>query len=111
MYSTTVLKGCTDVRRAEEPLLVLSTLSGSLIAIDPISAEIQWTTKDEPSVKANTNINDYFSSVYLPDPVSGSLYKLQTDGDNGNELKKLPYTIPELVQKSPCKVMNFLYIY
>lgn len=94
---------CTHVSRAEEPLLVLSTLSGSLIAIDPVTAETRWITEDEPSVKANTNINDYFSSVYLPDPVSGSLYKLQTDGDNGNELKKLPYTIPELVSKSPCK--------
>lgn len=97
------LKDCTDVSRAEEPLLVLSTLSGSLIAIDPLDGSTRWITEDEPSVKANTNINDYFSSVYLPDPVSGSLYKLQTDGESGNELKKLPYTIPELVNRSPCK--------
>lgn len=82
---------------------MLSTLSGSLIAIDPITSETRWTQEDEPSVKANTNINDYASSVYLPDPVSGSIYKLQNDGDNGNELKKLPYTIPQLVNKSPCK--------
>lgn len=98
-----VFKDCTEVSRAEEPLLVLSTLSGSLIAIDPITSETRWTQEDEPSVKANTNINDYASSVYLPDPVSGSIYKLQNDGDNGNELKKLPYTIPQLVNKSPCK--------
>lgn len=43
------------------------------------------------------------NSIYLPDPTTGYLYKLQNDGDNGNELKKLPYTIPELVQRSPCK--------
>lgn len=94
---------CREVSRGEEPLLVLSTLSGSLIAIDPVTAETRWIQEDGPSVKANTNINDYDSSVYLPDPVSGSIYKLQTDGDNGNELKKLPYTIPQLVNKSPCK--------
>ncbi|CRL01658.1 CLUMA_CG014880, isoform A [Clunio marinus] len=93
-------KDCTEVSRAEEPLLVLSTLSGSLIAIDPVTGETRWTQEDEPSVRADTNINNYSSSVYLPDPVSGSLYKLQSDG---NELKKLPYTIPELVNKSPCK--------
>lgn len=68
-----------------------------------MTAEQRWIQEDEPSVKANTNINDYLSSVYLPDPVSGSIYKLHTDGDNGNELKKLPYTIPQLVNRSPCK--------
>lgn len=65
--------------------------------------ETRWIQEDEPTVKANTNINDYINAVYLPDPSTGSLYKLQNDGDKGNELKKLPYTIPELVQRSPCK--------
>lgn len=88
--------------RAEEPLLVLSTLNGNLIAIDPVTSETRWIQEDEPTVKANTNINDYLSAVYLPDPVSGSIYKLHTD-DSGNELKKLPFTIPELVNRSPCR--------
>jgi serine/threonine-protein kinase/endoribonuclease IRE1 len=83
--------------------LVLSTLSGKLYGLDPLSSEIFWVVEnDESSVKANTNINDYVNAVYLPDPSTGHLYKLQ-NGDNGNELKKLPYTIPELVQRSPCK--------
>lgn len=82
---------------------MLSTLSGLLIAIDPVTAETRWIQESEPSVTANIHINDYLSSVYLPDPVSGSLYKLHTNGNNGNELKKLPYTIPEIVNKSPCK--------
>lgn len=68
-----------------------------------VTSETRWIQEDEPSVKANVNINDYVNAVYLPDPSTGSLYKLQNDGDNGNELKKLPYTIPELVQRSPCK--------
>lgn len=79
---------------------MLSTLSGELYAVDPLTSETRWIQEDEPSVKANS---DYVNAVYLPDPSTGSLYKLQNDGDNGNELKKLPYTIPELVQRSPCK--------
>lgn len=90
------------MQRQEEPLLVLSTLSGSLIAIDPITAEIRWMQHDEPNIKTNTQINDS-SHVYFADPTSGSIYKLQSTSENKNHLTKLPYTIPELVQRSPCK--------
>lgn len=90
------------MKRQEEPLLVLSTLSGSLIAIDPITAEIRWMQHDEPNIKTNTQINDS-SHVYFADPTSGSIYKLQSTSENKNQLTKLPYTIPELVQRSPCK--------
>lgn len=38
-------------------------------------------------------------SPYLPDPRDGSLYQL---GDMGS-LKKLPYTIPQLVASAPCR--------
>lgn len=38
-------------------------------------------------------------SPYLPDPRDGSLYQL---GDMGN-LKKMPYTIPQLVASAPCR--------
>jgi hypothetical protein len=36
----------------------------------------------------------------LPDPKDGSLYAL---GDGMNGIKKLPFTIPQLVSASPCK--------
>lgn len=36
---------------------------------------------------------------YLPDPRDGSIYQLS---DRGN-LKKLPYTIPQLVANAPCR--------
>lgn len=51
----------------------------------------------DPAVKAPT----YESNVspYLPDPRDGSLYQL---GDMGS-LKKLPYTIPQLVASAPCR--------
>jgi serine/threonine-protein kinase/endoribonuclease IRE1 len=70
---------------------------------DPNTGEIKWKQVSEPSVK--TENKDQFSSneVYFADPVSGSLYKLRFQDDNNNVLKKLPFTIPELVTKSPCK--------
>lgn len=36
----------------------------------------------------------------MPDPKDGSLYAL---GDGMNGIKKLPFTIPQLVSASPCK--------
>lgn len=42
----------------------------------------------------------YFRYSFLPDPKDGSLYAL-SDGREG--IKKLPFTIPELVTASPCK--------
>lgn len=39
----------------------------------------------------------------LPDPKDGSLYLL---GDSREPLRKLPFTIPELVAASPCKSSN-----
>ncbi|KAK6288397.1 hypothetical protein J4Q44_G00389030, partial [Coregonus suidteri] len=39
--------------------------------------------------------------AFLPDPNDGSLYSL--GGKNNEGLTKLPFTIPELVQASPCR--------
>ncbi|TRY96685.1 hypothetical protein DNTS_035016, partial [Danionella cerebrum] len=39
--------------------------------------------------------------AFLPDPHDGSLYSL--GGANSEGLMKLPFTIPELVQASPCR--------
>lgn len=53
----------------------------------------------EPAVKNAANHNDFPLPQYLPDPRDGSLYQLGNMGD----LKKLPYTIPELVANAPCR--------
>ncbi|KAH0629293.1 hypothetical protein JD844_011243 [Phrynosoma platyrhinos] len=47
--------------------------------------------------------NNFFSPrpAFLPDPNDGSLYTL--GGKNNEGLTKLPFTIPELVQASPCR--------
>ena len=42
----------------------------------------------------------YFSPGFLPDPKDGSLYAF---GAGLEGLKKLPFTIPELVTAAPCK--------
>lgn len=49
-------------------------------------------------VNVPTN-SDVPNPQYLPDPRDGSLYQL---GDMGG-LKKLPYTIPQLVASAPCR--------
>lgn len=38
--------------------------------------------------------------VFLPDPRDGSLYLI---GDVSEPLKKLPFTVPQLVSSSPCR--------
>lgn len=52
----------------------------------------------EPAIKVPTQ-SPSTVSPYLPDPRDGSLYRL---GDMGS-LKKLPYTIPQLVASAPCR--------
>uniref|UniRef100_A0A8C9Z3P6 non-specific serine/threonine protein kinase n=1 Tax=Sander lucioperca TaxID=283035 RepID=A0A8C9Z3P6_SANLU len=70
-----------------------STLDGNLHAVSKKSGSIKWTLKEgkrrgqEPA--------------FLPDPNDGSLYSL--GGKNNEGLTKLPFTIPELVQASPCR--------
>uniref|UniRef100_A0A663F1Y8 Serine/threonine-protein kinase/endoribonuclease IRE1 n=1 Tax=Aquila chrysaetos chrysaetos TaxID=223781 RepID=A0A663F1Y8_AQUCH len=71
-----------------ETLLFISTLDGNLHAVSKSTGDIKWTLKDgEPA--------------FLPDPNDGSLYIL--GGKNKEGLMKLPFTIPELVQSSPCR--------
>nr|XP_013098827.1 unnamed protein product [Stomoxys calcitrans] len=91
-------EGCTDLARDEETLMVFSTLGGGLTAIDPITSEIRWTIADDPPIRAEQQQNVHVPQ-YLPDPRDGSIYQL---GDMGN-LKKLPYTIPQLVANAPCR--------
>lgn len=52
----------------------------------------------EPAVKTETNQNCPLPQ-YLPDPRDGSIYQLSNQGN----LKKLPFTIPQLVANAPCR--------
>uniref|UniRef100_A0A673ID31 non-specific serine/threonine protein kinase n=1 Tax=Sinocyclocheilus rhinocerous TaxID=307959 RepID=A0A673ID31_9TELE len=81
-----------------ESLLFVSTLNGNLHAVSKRSGTIQWTLKEDPVLQVPTHVSE---PAFLPDPNDGSLYSL--GGKNNEGLTKLPFTIPELVQASPCR--------
>uniref|UniRef100_A0A674K2T0 Serine/threonine-protein kinase/endoribonuclease IRE1 n=1 Tax=Terrapene triunguis TaxID=2587831 RepID=A0A674K2T0_9SAUR len=69
-----------------ETLLFVSTLDGNLHAVSKKTGDIKVFI---------------WGPAFLPDPNDGSLYIL--GGKNKEGLMKLPFTIPELVQSSPCR--------
>uniref|UniRef100_A0A3Q3NIW6 Serine/threonine-protein kinase/endoribonuclease IRE1 n=1 Tax=Labrus bergylta TaxID=56723 RepID=A0A3Q3NIW6_9LABR len=81
-----------------ESLLFVSTLDGNLHAVSKKSGSIKWTLKEDPVLQVPTHVAE---PAFLPDPNDGSLYSL--GGKNKEGLTKLPFTIPELVQASPCR--------
>ncbi|KAL7015844.1 hypothetical protein ACKWTF_016695 [Chironomus riparius] len=81
--------------------MVLVTLSGSMIAIDPQTANLRWFQQHGPVIKSTNNEKLNFSSILLPNPVSGQLYSLKTTINEEFELSRLDHTIPDLVLKSP----------
>ncbi|KRZ03121.1 Serine/threonine-protein kinase/endoribonuclease ire-1 [Trichinella zimbabwensis] len=76
--------------------IFISTISGALYVVDSITGNIKAVLQESPVSTAPLNIRSVFT--FLPDPRDGSLYVI-----NKGELKKLPFTIPTLVQLSPCK--------
>ena len=81
--------------------MVLVTLAGSMIAIDPQTANLRWFQQHDPVIKSTNNDKLNFSSILLPNPVSGQLYSLKTTENEDFELLRLDHTIPDLVLKSP----------
>ncbi|XP_037113008.1 uncharacterized protein LOC119126081 isoform X1 [Syngnathus acus] len=84
-----------------ESLLFVSTLDGNLHAVSKKSGSIKWTLKEDPVLQVPTHVAE---PAFLPDPNDGSLYSL--GGKNNEGLTKLPFTIPELVQASPCRTSD-----
>ncbi|XP_038069445.1 serine/threonine-protein kinase/endoribonuclease IRE1-like [Patiria miniata] len=82
-----------------EGLLLVSTLDGSIHAVGQKSGDSKWTFKEEPIIKVPAEIADK-GLMFLPDPKDGSLYAISSNSDG---LKKLPFTIPDLVTASPCR--------
>ncbi|CAG4980142.1 unnamed protein product [Colias eurytheme] len=95
-------KESTEISRAldDRPLL-FATLGGGMVAVEPLSGNIIWKLKDEPAVKV-PNQHANLMPQFLPDPRHGSLYMYGPRGDK-QMLKKLPFTIPELVANAPCR--------
>ncbi|XP_076648630.1 serine/threonine-protein kinase/endoribonuclease Ire1 [Halictus rubicundus] len=89
------------VPEQDEPLLIFSTLDGSLIGVEQRSGHILWQQSNEPVVKMPIDISRASTvPMFLPDPKDGSLYIF---GAETEALKKLPFTIPQLVANSPCR--------
>mgnify|MGYP001196808457 CR=1 FL=1 len=85
----------------EQKTLLASTLDGTLVAINQVTGEIIWELDDEPVVRSPYDNSNPVLPAFLPDPKDGSIYMI---GRGLKEpLKKLPFTIPELVAASPCK--------
>ncbi|XP_053902680.1 serine/threonine-protein kinase/endoribonuclease IRE1 [Malaclemys terrapin pileata] len=90
--------GSTSSVTVPETLLFVSTLDGSLHAVSKRTGSIKWALKEDPVLQVPTHVEE---PAFLPDPNDGSLYTL--GGKNNEGLTKLPFTIPELVQASPCR--------
>ncbi|MFH4974157.1 hypothetical protein AB6A40_000866 [Gnathostoma spinigerum] len=80
-------------------MVFVSSIDGYLRSIDPKTGIDQWVFKEEPVLRAPLTIQHGFT--FIPDPKDGSLYLLR----DGN-LKKLPYSIPQLVASSPCRTTD-----
>ncbi|KAL6033202.1 hypothetical protein STEG23_020572, partial [Scotinomys teguina] len=116
-----------------ESLLFVSTLDGSLHALNKQTGDLKWTLKDDPIIQGPMYVTE---TAFLPDPADGSLYILGTQKQQGLMVcfpslpgmgvgrtpsarvpmgerivcrsgvsfeAKLPFTIPELVHASPCR--------
>ncbi|XP_011874492.1 PREDICTED: serine/threonine-protein kinase/endoribonuclease IRE1-like [Vollenhovia emeryi] len=90
----------TELAEQDDTLLLLSTLGGLLVGVDKRSGKIRWQQDDEPVVKVPVNLAGSKMPMFLPDPRDGSLYLF---GRESEALKKLPFTIPQLVASSPCR--------
>ncbi|EZA61735.1 hypothetical protein DMN91_004412 [Ooceraea biroi] len=88
------------VAEQDDAFLLLSTLGGSLVAVGQRSGKIRWQLDDEPIVKVPINLSETKMPMFLPGPRDGSLYLFGRDPE---ALKRLPYTIPQLVANSPCR--------
>ncbi|CAH2268974.1 jg15999 [Pararge aegeria aegeria] len=94
-------KEITEVRALDDRPLLFATLGGGMVAVEPLSGNIIWKLKDEPVVKV-PNQHTNLMPQFLPDPRHGFLYMYGPRGDK-QMLKKLPFTIPELVANAPCR--------
>lgn len=85
-------------------LLLLSTLDGTVICVERKTGHVLWKLKDEPVIRVPLKGEKVPTPLFLPDPKDGSLYVL---GSADREaIKKLPFTIPQLVASSPCRTTD-----
>ena len=114
--------------------LVVSTLDGTLHAVAPETGRVLWTVQDDPVLRmpseawgrgqgeaegeaeagADANANGRGSgpgqrrhtTSLLPNPKDGSLYVVSNRDGAGESIRRLPFTIPELVSASPTRTSD-----
>ena len=86
----------------DDDTLLISTLDGALHAVTKQAGSIKWTLRDDPVIKNPTEPPQSSKPRFFPNPQDGSLYRY-TMGRGRDPLKKLPFTIPQLVANSPCR--------
>ena len=89
------------VSHGDDPTILVSLLDGSLIALNKRTGVTKWRLEDEPIVKSPYDPLKPVLPAFLPDPKDGALYMM--GGSREEPLKKLPFTIPELVAASPSR--------
>jgi len=94
-------KSDCPVSHGDDPTILASLLDGSLIALNKRTGMTKWTLEDEPIVKSPYDPMKPTLPAFLPDPKDGALYMM--GGSREEPLKKLPFTIPELVAASPSR--------
>ena len=89
------------VSHGDDPTILASLLDGSLVALNKRTGATKWKLEDEPIVKSPYDPLKPILPAFLPDPKDGALYMMGASREE--PLKKLPFTIPELVAASPSR--------
>lgn len=95
--STSSEESDTDVM---DSLLLVSTLDGTLHAVGASNGLVKWQLEDEPILSVPMDTSVIKGPTFLPNPRDGSLYAFKPDSEG---FTKFQFTIPELVQASPCR--------
>lgn len=81
-----------------DSLLFASTLDGTLFAVSKTTGKVMWSLKEDPVLRIPVDVEK--GPVFVANPKDGSLYSFKMGFDG---LKKLPFSIPDLVTVSPCR--------
>ncbi|EDV28277.1 uncharacterized protein TRIADDRAFT_53745 [Trichoplax adhaerens] len=80
----------------DDTVLIFLSMDGTLHGVRRTGKRI-WTRKQDHIVKVPSDT--FKGPTFIPDPKDGSLYRISNSIEE--EIKKMPFTIPELVQVSP----------
>lgn len=84
-----------------DTLLFISTLNGTLYAINKQNGKVKWKLNEDPVFTAPLRVHSG-GATFLTNPMDGTLY-VYLGSHIKDSLRKLPFSIPELVHASPCR--------